>query len=89
MDFIWYSSFILQECFNSPYGTKYFAEYAEEIPGEATKMLSEVAKETWTYVLGGSVPERCSDGKLYNTSTVFSPQGEMIGKFRKVEWVVN
>lgn len=25
---------LLPECFNSPYGTQYFAEYAETIPGK-------------------------------------------------------
>lgn len=73
----------LQECFNSPYGTQYFAEYAEEIPGESTKMLSEVAKEMQCYVIGGSIPERDS-GKLYNTSTSFGPDGAMLAKHRKV-----
>ncbi|KAK2504382.1 hypothetical protein MC885_010960 [Smutsia gigantea] len=34
----------LPECFNSPYGMKYFPEYAEKIPGESTQKLSEVAK---------------------------------------------
>lgn len=33
----------LPECFNSPYGTNYFPEYAEEIPGGKTSdMLVEV-----------------------------------------------
>ncbi|XP_015756588.1 PREDICTED: omega-amidase NIT2-like [Acropora digitifera] len=73
----------LPECFNSPYGTQYFAEYAEEIPGESTNMLSEVAKEMQCYVIGGSIPERDS-GKLYNTSTSFGPDGAMLAKHRKV-----
>jgi len=73
----------LPECFNSPYGTQYFAEYAEEIPGESTNMLSSIAKETQCYVIGGSIPERDS-GKLYNTSTSFGPDGTMLAKHRKV-----
>ncbi|KAM7442927.1 Carbon-nitrogen hydrolase [Porites harrisoni] len=73
----------LPECFNSPYGTQYFADYAEEIPGESTNMLSSVAKETQCYVIGGSIPERDS-GKLYNTSTSFGPDGAMLAKHRKV-----
>ena len=72
-----------QECFNSPYGTQYFAEYAEEIPGESTNMLSSIAKETQCYVIGGSIPESDS-GKLYNTSTSFGPDGTMLAKHRKV-----
>ena len=31
----------------------------------------------------GSIPERDGD-KLYNTCTVFSPTGTMLGKYRKV-----
>ena len=44
---------VLPECFNSPYGTSYFPEYCEPIPGESTECLRQVAKETKTYVIGG------------------------------------
>jgi len=75
---------VLPECFNSPYGTKYFPEYAEEIPGgETSKSLSNVAKENEMYVVGGSIPEREGD-KLYNTSTVWGPQGDLLCRHRKV-----
>jgi len=47
-------------------------------------MLSSVAKETECYIIGGSIPERNSDGKLYNTSTSFGPDGVMLAKHRKV-----
>ena len=60
-------------------GTQYFGEYAEEIPGKTTNMLSEVAKEQGVYLIGGSMPERRED-KLYNTATAYSPQGDMIMK---------
>ncbi|XP_020893144.1 omega-amidase NIT2 [Exaiptasia diaphana] len=74
----------LPECFNSPYGTSYFADYAESIPGESSKMLSDVAKETGAYVIGGSIPERDADGKLFNTSLSYGPSGDLLGKHRKV-----
>lgn len=36
----------LPECFNSPYGTKFFSTYAEEVPGgETCQALSAAAKE--------------------------------------------
>ncbi|XP_040194625.1 omega-amidase NIT2 [Rana temporaria] len=73
----------LPECFNSPYGTKFFPEYAEKIPGESTHMLSEVAKECGIYLIGGSIPEEDS-GKLYNTCTVYGPDGTLLVKHRKV-----
>ncbi|XP_008279498.1 omega-amidase NIT2 isoform X2 [Stegastes partitus] len=72
-----------QECFNSPYGTSFFSSYAEKIPGESTQVLSEAAKESKVYLVGGSIPEEDS-GKLYNSCTVFGPDGEMILKHRKI-----
>lgn len=78
----------LPECFNSPYGTKYFPEYAEAVPDGATSTaLKEAAQKQKVYLIGGSYPEReIADGKekLFNTSTAWSPEGEMIGLFRKM-----
>uniref|UniRef100_A0AAX7VPR7 omega-amidase n=1 Tax=Astatotilapia calliptera TaxID=8154 RepID=A0AAX7VPR7_ASTCA len=74
---------LLPECFNSPYGTSFFSRYAENIPGESTQVLSEAAKENEVYLVGGSIPEE-DGGKLYNTCTVFGPDGEMILKHRKI-----
>ncbi|GCB67240.1 hypothetical protein scyTo_0012118, partial [Scyliorhinus torazame] len=71
------------ECFNSPYGTNYFPEYAEKIPGESTQVLSEVAKEHGIHLIGGSIPEE-DGGKLYNACTVFAPNGSMLMKYRKI-----
>ena len=44
---------------------------------------SDLAKELSVYVIGGSIPERQKD-KLYNTCCVFSPEGSLIAKHRKV-----
>uniref|UniRef100_A0A8D0AXY9 omega-amidase n=1 Tax=Sander lucioperca TaxID=283035 RepID=A0A8D0AXY9_SANLU len=74
---------LLPECFNSPYGTCFFSEYAERIPGESTQVLSEAAKENKVYLVGGSIPEE-DGGKLYNSCTVFGPDGELILKHRKI-----
>ncbi|XP_033072785.1 omega-amidase NIT2-like, partial [Trachypithecus francoisi] len=73
----------LLECFNSPYGRKYFPEYAEKIPGESTQKLSKVAKECSIYLIGGSIPEEDA-GKLYNTCAVFGPDGTVLAKYRKL-----
>ncbi|XP_068599804.1 omega-amidase NIT2 [Brachionichthys hirsutus] len=74
---------LLPECFNSPYGTSFFREYAESIPGESTQLLAEAAKENRVYLVGGSVPEE-DGGKLYNTCTVFGPDGQLLLKHRKI-----
>ncbi|KAI7870858.1 carbon-nitrogen hydrolase [Spinellus fusiger] len=78
---------VLPECFNSPYGTSYFPEYAEPLSTSASvKMLSETAKEANVYVIGGSIPELDEDGskRVYNTLTAYNPSGTMIGVHRKV-----
>ena len=73
----------LPECFQTPYGNQYFADYAEQIPGSTTEQLSKLALELGIYLIGGSIPEK--EGELlYNTTTVFDPKGGLILKFRKV-----
>ena len=37
-----------------------------------------------TFFFTGSIPERDTDGKLYNTSLVYDPEGKQIAKHRKV-----
>ncbi|KAI8144703.1 carbon-nitrogen hydrolase [Fennellomyces sp. T-0311] len=78
---------VLPECFNSPYGTNYFPEYAERLSASpSVEMLSSVAKEAGVYLFGGSIPERDEkdEDKLYNTLTVYDPTGKMIATHRKV-----
>ncbi|KAG2190142.1 hypothetical protein INT46_005187 [Mucor plumbeus] len=77
---------VLPECFNSPYGTNFFPDYAEPLNGgESTTMLSAAAKEANVYLIGGSIPEREeSTGKIFNTLTAYDPSGKMIAKHRKV-----
>lgn len=72
--------------FNTVISTGYFPKYAEPIPGESTTALSDAAKKFGVFVVGGSVPEREGD-KLYNTCTVWGPQGNMLAKHRKVSSV--
>lgn len=77
---------VLPECFNSPYGTKYFAEYAEDITdprSQTIPMLKDLALKNSIYLVGGSIPEKQGD-KYYNTSVILNPKGEVIGVHRKV-----
>ncbi|KAF3760548.1 hypothetical protein M406DRAFT_63766 [Cryphonectria parasitica EP155] len=87
---------VLPECFNSPYGCDYFPSYAEQLlphPPSAEQSpsfhaLSAMAKETGTYLIGGSIPELDFDEdkkkRYYNTSLTFSPKGELLATHRKV-----
>ncbi len=81
---------VLPECFNSPYGTGYFEEYAEVFDDQSMTLnaLKAMAKDSRMVLVGGSIPERDNEtGKLYNTCTVWSAQGELLGKHRKVNLV--
>ncbi|KAI1805135.1 carbon-nitrogen hydrolase [Daldinia bambusicola] len=86
---------VLPECFNSPYGTNYFPQYAETLlPGPPSPSqspsyhaLSAMAAETKTFLVGGSIPEADPDPatkKYYNTSLVFGPDGSLLASHRKV-----
>ncbi|KAJ1647390.1 Omega-amidase nit3 [Coemansia erecta] len=80
---------MLPECFNSPYGTQYFAQYAEDLrateSSESLRALSSMAKDSGVFLVGGTVPEKESTtGDLFNTCTVWNPQGEMVAKHRKI-----
>ena len=84
---------VLPECFNSPYGTKYFPKYAETLlpspPSEEQSpsfhAMSRMAAEAKVYLVGGSIPEfEPVSKKLYNTSLTFSPSGELLATHRKV-----
>lgn len=72
---------------NCPYSQDFFAKFAEDLDNEEASptfaMLSEVAHCNGITIVGGSVPE-CSNGRLYNTSCVFGPDGKLRAKHRKV-----
>ncbi|EDV92943.1 omega-amidase NIT2 [Drosophila grimshawi] len=75
----------LPECFNSPYGTKYFREHAEQIPnGYTSQQLSKAALANQIYIVGGTIPELGENDAIYNTCTVWGPTGELIAKHRKM-----
>jgi len=95
---------VLPELFNCPYGQ--LGDYAEIIgytpeepydalnsPSETVRMLARAAKETRTWLIGGSISERVQnksshDDKnkkdLYNASTVYNPQGQLIVLYHKI-----
>jgi nitrilase len=66
-------------------------EQAEELPaagsnqpgGPAYEFLREVARGDKIHVHGGSLAERSGE-KLFNTTVVFSPEGEEIARYRKI-----
>ena len=83
----------LPECWNSPYSNAAFPKYAEAVPkvgeqpSEATNpsvhALCNEAKNLGIWLVGGSIPEREND-KLFNTCVIINPEGNIVGKHRKV-----
>ena len=73
---------VLPEMFCCPYENRCFRPYGEEAGGPAQQALSQTAAETGLYVVGGSIPE-LEDGKVYNTSYVYGPDGSQLAKHRK------
>ncbi len=75
---------VLPEMFNCPYDTRYFPLFAEQCPeGPTSQALARWARRSGIYLVGGSIPEREGE-RIYNTSLIYGPDGELLGKHRKV-----
>lgn len=61
---------------------KSYVEAAESIPGPSTTFFGQLAKKHNLYLVAGLL-ER-SDHLVYNVSVLFGPDGQIIGKYRKV-----
>jgi formamidase len=59
-------------------------EVAVPIPGPLTERLGTLAREHRVWLVPGTVFERAGDGRLHNTALAFSPQGELVARYRKV-----
>lgn len=58
---------------------------AETIPGPVTDALAAKAKQHGIYVHGGSILEqRSGEPKLFNTTVVFDPNGELVAQYSKI-----
>lgn len=76
----------LPEGFNFHYETvpSILKAAAEPIAGgKSCEFLSAAAKKYGIYIVGGTIVEQEND-KLYNTCTVWNPNGELIARYRKV-----
>lgn len=75
---------VLPECWNSPYGTEYFKDYAEnEDDSLSLKSISEISKELGVFVIAGSIPTK-EDSKYFNSCFVFDSKGNKIAKYQKI-----
>lgn len=61
---------------------KSFAEVAEPVPGPSTAYFGQLARQHNLYIVAGLV-ER-SGHLIYNTAALLGPDGNLVGKYRKV-----
>ena len=57
--------------------------YAETLPGNTESAYCELAAETNLWLVNGSLFERDED-RVYNTTSVISPDGEVVTRYRKM-----
>jgi len=58
---------------------------AETVPGPTSQVLASLAKEYGIWLHGGSLLEKIPGGaKMYNTTVVFDPRGEIAARYRKI-----
>ena len=73
---------VLPEMFCCPYNNAAFVENARPEGGEITSALAGMARDNGIWLVGGSVPE-LDNGRVYNTSFIYSPEGERVARHRK------
>lgn len=62
-----------------------FAEAAEPLDGPTLSALAAVARENHLTLLGGSILESgAPEGRVYNTSVLFGPDGAALAVYRKM-----
>jgi len=59
-------------------------EIAEPIPGPVTERLAAIARRLAIYFVAGSFLERRGDGRPWNTSLLFAPDGSLLASYRKI-----
>lgn len=65
------------------YGMKgTYADAAEPIPGPSTKYFGDLAKKYDTYIVAGLIERERH--LIYNVAVLLGPDGEIVGKYRKV-----
>lgn len=74
---------VFPEMFTTPYQHDAFNQYQQSKTGMVSSFLSKLAKRSQAYVIGGTIPYREKE-KLYNTSFVYQPNGEIMARYDKI-----
>ena len=74
---------IFPEMFATGFAYPYINKISTDYFVELTSFLLNLSYKTNAFIVGGSIPETF-EGKLYNTSIVFSPERKAVGFSRKI-----
>ncbi len=66
----------------APYGP--LPRYAQPFENEALDLFRQDARRYGIWLIPGSMFEKAEDGRIYNTSAVINPQGEVVARYRKM-----
>nr|WP_223245098.1 carbon-nitrogen family hydrolase [Streptomyces sp. CBMA156] len=61
-----------------------WSDGAETLDGPTSDAMSAAARAAGVWLHAGSIVERDPDGPIYNTSLLFSPDGELVHTYRKI-----
>ncbi|MEV7186486.1 carbon-nitrogen family hydrolase [Kitasatospora sp. NPDC093102] len=61
-----------------------WSDGAETLDGPTSDVMSAAARAAGVWLHAGSIVERDPDGPIYNTSLLFSPDGELVHTYRKI-----
>lgn len=74
---------VLPELWGTGYDTENWTRQAERLGSGLFAESAQLAVDLSVNLVAGSLLERDADGRIYNTATVWSPRGEMLGSYRK------
>ena len=66
----------------APFGP--LSRFAQPLLNETIERFQAAARRYNVWVIPGSMFEQAVDGRIYNTSTVINPQGEIVAHYRKM-----
>jgi predicted amidohydrolase len=66
----------------APFGP--LPRFALPFPNEAIEQFQADARRHKVWLIPGSMFEKAEDGRVYNTSVVINPEGEIVSKYRKM-----
>lgn len=58
--------------------------YAQPFPNDTIQQFQEDARRFGIWLIPGSMFEKAEDGRIFNTSVVINPEGEIVAKYSKM-----